>query len=141
MFSRKSAGNRILVGLCATAAVAVAVAMAQSQRPSADEPSFKPAAPREALMEWHQAAVKALRDAASKSDRKTGRANAWLLAELANVNQQHSDDARYREFATALRNRATEAAELFEKKDFEAAGKVVEAIPGDCKACHDVFKS
>lgn len=116
------------------------VGSAQDSPDKAVVPQFKPAAPRASLMDWHSRAFDELNAGIAKKDVKCAEA-AWLLAELANVNQFHTEKDDYRKWADDLRDGAVEIANTIRKKhDFARAKTLSAKLKDTCKRCHDAYK-
>lgn len=134
---------RILVPLFAISIVLVVTALSAPSAPLQEEvrpaQPFKPAAPHERLMEWHEETYGQLNTGIARRDRERAIRNAWLLAELANVNEQHRDDPRYRTLAAEMREGAKRLAEVLDAEDYEQARKLSTEMNRTCKACHDAF--
>lgn len=123
-----------------TAAFAQSVLTAQ-EKPSAPSPgSLSPAAPHHILMEWHDKAFNDFNLALTKKKPEAAAQNAWLLAELANVNTLHSDKPDYREWAGAVRSGAAEAAAAVAAQDFDKAKAIAKGINATCEACHNKYE-
>lgn len=112
----------------------------QAQDTPAGGATFKPAAPREALMEWHEKAFNNARKAVSGKKFKDLAENAWLLAELANVNSFHAEKDDYRNWANELSAKAAELAAAGKEKQFDKAAELVKGLNATCKSCHDVYR-
>lgn len=102
--------------------------------------ALKPLAPHKVLMYWHDQTLSQLNLALSKKDEEKVERNAWLLAELAAINQRHRDDARFREFAAKVRENAVSLAEAAKAKDFERGKGLAKTIRDTCDACHEVYE-
>ncbi|MCG3128391.1 MAG: hypothetical protein CHACPFDD_03279 [Phycisphaerae bacterium] len=116
------------------------VLTSQAQDQPAGGAGFKPAAPREALMEWHEKAFNNARKAVSGKKAKDLAENAWLLSELANVNGFHGENDDYRNWAREVSTKAAELAAAGKEKQFDKAAEIVKGLNATCKSCHDVYK-
>lgn len=125
----------IVLGLFGAAALLSTGAGTQST-----ESALKPVAPRDDLMHWHDRAFGQVRLGIAQKDAEKAKSYAWLLAELANVNTQHSDDPKYKELAGKLRDGMVAVAEAIEKEEFDKAKQLAMDSGKNCKSCHDAFK-
>lgn len=123
-----------------TSIFAVSGLTAQDKPPAAEPATLAPAAPHHFLMEWHGKAFDELNLALGKKKQEAAAQNAWLLAELANVNTLHSEQADYRGWAAAVRAAAADAAAAIAAKDFDKAKSIAKSIHATCEACHDKYE-
>lgn len=130
--------ERALVAAGFMLCIGASLSLAQSEQ-AAPAATFAPAAPHEALMEWHERAFKELNEQIAAKKESKASENAWLLAELANVNSFHRPDAKYRELATQLKSLAVETATVLKRKDLPAAQQLTKKLEATCTACHDAF--
>ncbi len=65
---------------------------------------------------------------------------AWLLAEIANVNQYQQEDSQYRAFARKMSEDSITLARALKKGDEKAAVDARRLVSQTCQACHDQFK-
>ncbi len=135
-WSRRIGGVTIAGGV-----VAAAAAMVLGQGgPSAPPVAFKPVLSVEQLMEGQERAFKALKSAVLDEKWKDARINAWLLAELANVNRQHANETKYSDFAATMLDASMSLAAELKKKDPKLAAAGISKIGNACNACHDAYQ-
>ncbi len=101
----------------------------------------QPVAPEEMLMLWHDRAYGQLKLAILKKKAQRGVEQAWLLAELANANQGHNNDPRYKAFAASLSKLAADAAGALQDEKFDPAKDLLRQMDQQCTACHDQFRN
>ena len=126
----------------ATAILLIAVqkplaAQEKPTRPTAA--AYRPVAPKIDLMEWHDRAFNSMRLAIAKSKPEAAE-HAWLLAELANVNTRHSEEADYRKWAGEVRDAAAGIAKASKEKKFDRAKALAKTMNDTCTACHDKYQ-
>lgn len=112
---------------------------AQEKESASSASGFRPVAPRIDLMEWHDKSFNAMRLAIAKK-KPAAAEHAWLLAELANVNGHHSDEADYRKWAGEVRAAAAEIAKAAKGKNFDRAKELAKMVNDTCTACHDKYQ-
>lgn len=122
------------------------VSRADSAQASGKKP-FQPAISVHHLMEGQELVFDQLNDAIKKTElpRRTHtiEALASILAELANVNTQNSDQDDYQGWAAELRGHAMTMAEEADKKkdaDNQKMLKIYKNMRQICIACHNVYQ-
>ena len=136
---RRRAGLVVVGGiLCAGAATSL-YALGGSQPAGLPVP-FKPVLEVEQLMEDQEIAFKGLKTAILDSKWNDARKYSWLLAELANVNRQHAQEAKYSEFAGEMVSKSMELAGTLKSKDPKSASAGLAAINQVCSSCHKAFR-
>jgi|GEM_PF-3635898 len=100
----------------------------------------KPIAPQATVMYWHDRAFGQMNLGLARKDQKKAARNAWLLAELANINSRHNDSPRFKAFAAQLRKHAVEVANAVEQENVAMARASSKKISQTCKACHHQFR-
>lgn len=107
---------------------------------------FKPVAPVQSLMHAQDDHFTAIMDYIASSDEKDPKRfdhmahQAFILAELGNVNQFNRKAKDYRGWAKAMRDEALALADAALKKNQEAVKVAARRIHGNCKSCHDVYQ-
>ncbi len=107
---------------------------------------FKPVAPVESLMHAQDDHFTEIKDYIAMSDEKEPKRfdymahQAFILAELGNVNQFNRKAKDYQGWAKAIRDEALALADAAMKKDQEAVKAAAKRIHSNCKSCHDVYK-
>ena len=133
-------GGVVVIGLVAGAAIVRAMG-GSAAAPAAGLPvAFKPVLTVEQLMENQEKAFKGLKAAVLDQKWKDARLNAWLLAELANVNRQHAEQEKYSEFAGRMSEACLGLAADLKKKDAKLAKEGISRIGSACNSCHDVYQ-
>ena len=117
------------------------VAGAQSQEAKKDwtPPPFKPVNEVKDMMEGQDAVFDNIKAAVKASKWSAAIAQAFVLAELGNVNVQNAKEPAYAQFAQEMSKKSLEMAGAFKKKDSQAARAAVSAVAASCKACHDKY--
>lgn len=133
----------LLVGCACCIAL---VSRADSAQASGKKP-FQPAISVHHLMEGQELVFDQINNAIKKTDmpRRTHtiEALASILAELANVNTQNSDQADYQGWAAELRGHAMTLAEEADKKknaDNNRMLQIYKNMRRSCIACHNVYQ-
>lgn len=114
-----------------------------------DEPAvlkFKPVAPIPSLMQAQAEHFTAIMDYIATTDEKDPKRfekmahQAYILAELGNVNQFNKSYANWRGWAKAIRDEAKILAEAAQKENQAAVRAAAKLINNTCKSCHDVYQ-
>lgn len=131
-----------LLGIVAFAAGVVLIGQsnARAQKKPADDKAFKPITRVHDMMEGQELLFDGLRKSIAGKKWHDAQAQAWVLAELANVNARQEADAKYVGFAENMRDRCVELARALKSKDADAAKTLASQVNASCKSCHDVFK-
>jgi len=74
------------------------------------------------------------------SNWKAAEKSAWLLAEVANVNQYQHDAADYKAWAKKMSKQCVELAGALKKKDAAKSRDMVSKIGNTCSECHNKYK-
>ncbi len=118
-----------------------AAAQADAKPPA--EP-YKPVARVHPLMEEQQDmfdGIKKLLKSASEDDLKKMEKQAYILAELSNINRhQKEDKADYVDWATQARDQSLKLAKAASAKDVEAAKGILRQLHATCTSCHDKYQ-
>ncbi len=101
--------------------------------------AFKPVQPLEKLMEGQKQLMGQIKDAIQDKTWDEAQTSAWILAEMANVNQHERPNPKYRELATKMSGQCVELATVLKKRDQKAAMDQSKEIARTCKSCHDQF--
>jgi len=101
---------------------------------------FKPVQDVERVMESQDALFKEIKDAMLEKAWSDAETAAWILAEMANVNQYHSKEAKYQELADKMATQCVDLAKLLRKRKGDEAKEQVTQLSQTCKACHDQYK-
>jgi hypothetical protein len=96
--------------------------------------------PLENMMEGQNKLFKEIKDALLDKSWDDASKLAWILAEIANVNQYQKDDPRYRQHAQRMSGQCVMLARALARKDEAAAKDLVSKVGATCGACHDQFK-
>lgn len=76
----------------------------------------------------------------AKEDFKLMGRHAYILAELANVNQYNKDKEDYGKWAREVRDMCVELAKVAKEENVEKADKLGRAIHAKCGECHDKYE-
>jgi hypothetical protein len=76
----------------------------------------------------------------SKEDFKLLGRHAYILAELANVNQYNNEKEDYSRWAKEVRDMCLELAKVAKEDDLTKAEKIVRTIHAKCGECHDKYQ-
>ncbi len=139
IFPRLQSGRALGIGLLGAIGVTSLCALGGPQSAGLPVP-FKPVLEVEQLMEDQEIAFKGLKTAIIDSKWQDARKYSWLLAELANVNQQHARDAKYSELAGEMVSKSMELAGTLKNKDAKAASAGLTAINQVCSSCHKAYR-
>jgi cytochrome c556 len=139
MPKRSTPWFRIIVVLPAAAALTL-IARADPPPASTSPKSFKPVQSVEHLMEGQDKLYEEIKEGIIDKTWKPAQTSAWLLAELANVNQFQSNESKYQELAVRMSNECVELAAFLRKRDESAAKSQITRISQTCKACHDAYQ-
>ena len=105
---------------------------------------FKPVAPVESLMHAQDEHFTAIRDLIGNpdADKRFERMahQAFILAELGNVNQYNRKAKDYQGWARALRDDAKDLAMAASAEDEDAIRDAARRVNSDCKSCHDAYR-
>ena len=101
---------------------------------------FKPVQNVERVMESQDVIFKEIKDAMLEKEWRDAEGAAWMLAEMANVNQYHSKDAKYQDLAAKMSTQCVDLAKLLRKRKGDEAKEQVTQITQTCKTCHDQYK-
>lgn len=133
--------RRMSYALICVPLAALTLALAGGQETAAPQPAvaFQPVMSQHDLMEWQDRTFDALRkDIGGK--KKDAADQAWLLAELSNVNTQHSAESDYQGWAVQVRDAALDIAKAVKAKDFDRAKELARTMDATCDACHDKYR-
>ena len=108
-------------------------------KPAPAAKAFKPVQDVERVMASQDAMVREIKDAIVDKEWESGETAAWILAELANVNHYHNQDAKYQGFADKMSEQCVELAKLLGKRKGDEAKAQMTALNQTCTACHDQF--
>lgn len=108
--------------------------------PASSSAAFKPVAPLAKLMEGQEHLMGQIKDAIQDKTWDEGQTSAWVLAELANVNQYQNSNPKYRALATKMSGQCVELANILKRRDQKAAMDQTKEIGRTCKSCHDQFR-
>lgn len=101
---------------------------------------FKPVQDVERVMESQDELFKEIKDAILEKEWRDGESAAWMLAEMANVNQYHSKEAKYQELAGKMVGQCVDLAKTLRKRKGDEAKEQVTQLSQTCKSCHDQYK-
>jgi len=68
------------------------------------------------------------------------RHEAWILAELANVNIQQAKEEDYGKFAKDMSDRCVDLTRVLRKHNVDDAKKAISAVSQTCTTCHDRYR-
>lgn len=125
----------VIMGIFSTVAL-----VAWGQSPPAAAPAFKPVQSLGMLMGGQDKLMGRIKDAILDKAWEDAESSAWLLAEIANVNQYQKDDPDYRALASRMSGECVELAKVLKKRDAKAAKDHVQLIGQTCKSCHEKFE-
>jgi hypothetical protein len=103
-------------------------------------PAFKPVLSVHDMMEGQNKLFGEITDGITDKKYRDAAKAAWLLAEIANVNQYQHDDDAYRTFAKKMSEDCVKLARALKKGDEKAAVEARRMVSQTCQACHDQFK-
>ena len=136
----------LVVLVCASLCSVGLVAWASGPGEGVAALKFEPVAPVESLMHAQDDRFTAIKDYIATSDEKDPRRfdnmahQAFILAELGNVNQFNRKAKDYQDWARAIRDEALALADAAMKKDLGEVKAAAKRIHSNCKSCHDVYK-
>lgn len=139
--------SRIVYCSCLVAGVAVMsialIANAQP-KPSAAQVSakakFKPVQSIHDMMEGQKKLWTEIREGILDKQWDEASKSAWILAEIANVNQYQHESKEYKGYARKMSSNCAKLAKLLKKREEKSAKMMVTQIGETCSACHDQFK-
>lgn len=102
--------------------------------------SFTPVTNVEQLMEGQEMLFKGIRKAITENKWDVAAKQAWILAELANVNVHHARKPQYADFARDMSAKCVDLAKTLKTKDAAEAKKAAGVVNESCKTCHDQFQ-
>jgi predicted HNH restriction endonuclease len=129
-----------------TAIVLVAVFSAASllawgqAPPAASSPTFKPVQPLKRLMEGQEQLMGRIKDEIQDKSWQEAQVSAWILAEMANVNQYQKPDAEFQALALKMSGQCVELAKVLKRRDQNAAIDQTKSVGQTCKSCHEKFR-
>ena len=158
MMWRRTLLSVTLVGGCVWCLAAVQQVHSEEKaaqpRPAGKPGTFKPVAPVHDLMEAQEQHFKEIvnRIRARKADSEKPNAkkakddfkrigqHAYVVAELANVNQYNEKEADYKKWASEVRDLCIQVALAAKAKDVAKADGLVRKIHDKCDQCHDKYE-
>jgi hypothetical protein len=66
--------------------------------------------------------------------------SAWILAEMANVNQYQKPDAEFQALALKMSGQCVELAKILKRRDQKAAIDQAQSVGQTCKSCHEKYR-
>jgi len=138
--------NRAVVygGVVTAALVGSFLLVAEAQNAPGPAAEYKPAAPVPALMldqEHHFNQIKDLiGNAGAKNRFEVMEQQAYVLAELGNVNYYQRKAKDYQEWAMTMREDSKSLAVAAKKQDVETAKTLLKKINDTCNACHKQYR-
>ncbi len=108
--------------------------------PAASSHSFKPVQPLKRLMEGQEQLMGRIKDAIQDKTWDEAQTSAWILAEMANVNQYQKPDPEFQALALKMSGQCVELAKVLKKRDQKAAIDQSQSIGQTCKNCHETFR-
>lgn len=127
----------VLIGI---GILSAGLAVVAEPKPEDKPAAFKPAMELEQLMECQNRLFKEVKDGLLDKKWKQASESAWVLAELANVNQYHNENSDYRGHAKKMMEECVTLAKALKKQDEAASKEAVKSVGNACGACHDQFK-
>lgn len=103
-------------------------------------PPFKPVMNVHDMMEGQNKLFGEITDAITDKKFRDAAKAAWLLAEIANVNQYQHDEAAYRAFAKKMSEDCVTLARALKKQDEKASIEARRLVGQSCQSCHDQYK-
>lgn len=155
MMWRRALLSLALVGACLWCVAVVRQVHSEESRAAKPDAKdcYKPVTPVNFLMEaqqehWNQVvdrirSRKGEPDAAEakvKEDFKIMERHAYVLGELANVNQFHSEKEDYRAWAVEMRDLCVALARAAREQDLRKADELGRRIHSTCNACHAKYE-
>ncbi len=141
---RRTALTVGLAASCLWGLILVAGAANAEDNQAVASKGYKIVAPVEALMDaqaqhFDQLKELILDDEAEDRFRRI-RTEAFILAELCNINAYRAEKDDYRGWAEQARDSSLKMVEGAAKKDIGAVKKLTREIQDSCKACHNIYK-
>ena len=144
MMNRRTAMTVGLVAACICGGLLVARAKSAEDAPPAPLPPYKAVAPVEALMhaqDLHFGRIfELIADPKAEHRFKRISDEAFVLAELCNVNAYRATESDYRGWALEARGASLAVAQAASKKDEESIKTTARAVQSTCRSCHDKYK-
>ncbi|MFQ5429999.1 MAG: hypothetical protein ACE5E1_06780 [Phycisphaerae bacterium] len=143
MSQRQTATGLLLIvgGLCGTVAL---LANAQPKptvtATARPRPAFKPVIDLEDMMEGQKKLFTDIKEGLLDKQWEEAEAAAWILAEIANVNQYQHQEKDYKRFAHRMSGQCVELAKRLKKRESGKAVEALENVRQTCTACHDQFR-
>lgn len=136
-------GLFVMIGMAGLSAWWVANAWAEAP-PSRDKAGssagFKPVQPIHTMMEGQKKLRSEIQAGILDKKWKDASKAAWILAEIANVNQFQHADAEYKGYAKKMSDQCVQLAKLLRKRNEQAARDQFKKIGQTCSACHDKYR-
>lgn len=104
------------------------------------EKPFKPVQSMDALMEGQEYLFGGVRKAIQGGKWDEGVRQAWILAELGNVNVHFAKEPKYGQLARKMSGASVELARTMKKHDETAAKAALTKVGASCKDCHDQYR-
>ncbi len=131
----------LIVAVVLSGSIYLGRADADDKRPRRSRSrAFKPATEIEHLMEGQQFLFGGIRKSLQQNKWDAAVTQAWILAELGNVNVHNGNDPEYAKLAGKMSKAAVAMAETFDKEDMTKAHQAMKAVGASCKSCHDQFR-
>jgi len=102
--------------------------------------AFKPVQPIHDMMEGQKMLFTQIKEGIVDGQWKESSKAAWILAEIANVNQYQKDDPQYKRYAKQMSKDCVSLAKLLKKKDAAAAREGFRKVGRNCSMCHKKFR-
>lgn len=131
-----------LVGVVAAFALARWATGARAEAPEAggSAAAFTPVQPIHVMMEGQKKLRKEIQAGILDKEWKDAMKAAWILAEIANVNQYQNDHPQYKAYAKRMSDQCVKLAKLLRKRKDKEARALFKEIGQTCSACHDQFR-
>ena len=131
----------LVVGLVFAVSGLVAVAQPkQTAKKKTSKTAFRPVQSIHDMMEGQRKLWIEIKEGIVDKQWNEAGKSAWILAEVANVNQYQHKSPEYKDLARKMSADCVKLAKLLKKKDESGAKKMVKKVGETCSACHDQFK-
>lgn len=132
-----AAAMAVVVGTC----VYLARAGNDDEKKPSTATDFKPVTTVERMMEGQDLLFEGVKQAIRDEKWGDGVTQAWILAELANVNTHQSAETKYVGFAQDMSKKCAALAQTLRKRNKDDAKAAAKAVADSCTTCHDQYKN
>ncbi len=136
-----------LVSVSILIALATATALLRAEGDPAPQggaespaPAFTPVQSVHDMMEGQKKLYEEIKDGVLDKQWEDAARSAWILAEIANVNQYQNAAGEYKGLARQMSEDCAKLAQALKKREADAAKQLVQQVGQTCSACHNKFR-